>query len=101
MLGDARLEPGETVHLSWTAANRDPRVFDEPDGYDPAAHHEANLVFGTGPHVCPGRALTLMVRRVAVEELLGRTARREPSDQPAVREDPPLGGWAAVPVVLR
>jgi cytochrome P450 len=93
---------GDQVVLNWTAANRDPLVFGDPDRYDPAANAGANLVFGTGPHVCPGRLLTLMELRVVLEELLGRTTSVElATDRPSVRETPPVGGWARVPVVLR
>lgn len=101
-LGGETIAAGESVLLNWTAANRDPLVFGYPDRYDPAGNAEANLVFGIGPHVCPGRALTLMELRVMLEELVGRTNWIEPAqDRPAVREIPPVGGWARVPVVLR
>ncbi|CAI9404684.1 cytochrome P450 [Nocardioides sp. T2.26MG-1] len=101
-LGGETIPEGGRVLLNWTAANRDPLVFGDPDEYDPAGHAAANLVFGIGPHVCPGRDLTLMELRVVVEELLARTSWIEPApDRPAVRETPPVGGWARVPVVLR
>lgn len=93
---------GTRVVVNWTAANRDPAVFGDPDSYAPDDHAAANLVFGTGPHVCPGRALTLMELRVVVTALLEYTTWIEPApDRPAVRETPPVGGWARVPVVLR
>jgi cytochrome P450 len=88
------------VLLSWTAANRDPSVFGDPDEFRPEQNEPHNLVFGAGPHVCPGRSLTLMELRVAVTELLARTDRLLPADEPAVREPPPGSGWAQVPVVL-
>ncbi|MFV0633896.1 cytochrome P450 [Demequina sp.] len=93
---------GSTVMLNWTAANRDPEVFGNPDAYDPAGNAHANLVFGAGAHVCPGRDLTLMELRVVVEELLAGTAWIEHAeDDQAHRETPPVGGWARVPVMLR
>jgi cytochrome P450 len=101
-LGGVEMNEGEEVLLNWTSANRDGLVFDNPDRYDPAANAASNLVFGTGPHVCPGRALTLMELRVMLEELLGRTMWIElAQDRAAVRESAPVGGWARVPVVLR
>jgi len=101
-LGGVNIAAGEQLVLNWTAANRDPLVFEDPDRYDPEGNAGSNLVFGIGPHVCPGRALTLMELRVMLEELLGRTTWIElAQDQPAVREEPPVGGWARVPVVLR
>jgi len=101
-LGGETFTEGAQVLLSWTAANRDPLVFEDPDRFDPQSNAEANLVFGIGPHRCPGRTLTLMELRVILEELLARTSWVEAApDRPAVRETPPMGGWARVPVVLR
>jgi cytochrome P450 len=101
-LGGEAIAEGDQVLLNWTAANRDPLVFEDPDSYSPAQNVEASLVFGIGPHVCPGRSLTLMELRVMLEELLSRTNWLDPApDRPAVRETPPMGGWARVPVVLR
>lgn len=91
---------GDRVMLNWTSANRDPRVFGDPDEFRPEDNAAANLVFGAGPHVCPGRALTLMELRVAIAELLTRTERLLPADEAPVRERPPVSGWARVPVVL-
>ncbi|MCA5892197.1 cytochrome P450 [Isoptericola sp. NEAU-Y5] len=99
-VGGRTIPAGERVVLSWTSANRDPEVFGDPDAFRPEENAAANLVFGAGPHVCPGRALTLMELRVAVGELLARTERLLPADEPSVREAPPAGGWAQVPVVL-
>ena len=101
-LGGENIPEGAEVLLNWTAANRDPLVFGDPDRYDPDSNAAKSLVFGIGPHVCPGRSLTLMELRVMLEELLGRTTWIDPSpDRPSVRETPPVGGWARVPVVLR
>lgn len=101
-LGGERIPDGGRLLLNWTAANRDPDVFGNPDRYDPEGNAQANLVFGIGPHVCPGRGLTLMELRVVIEELVGRTQWIEKAtDRPAVRETPPVGGWSRVPVVLR
>src|SRR5680860_1550138 len=101
-LGGEAIVKGGQLLLNWTAANRDPLVFGDPDRYDPDRNADTNLVFGIGPHVCPGRSLTLMELRVMLEELMGRTTWIDPApDRPAVRETPPVGGWARVPIVLR
>lgn len=100
-LGGETIAAGEAILLNWTAANRDPGLFGDPDKYEPDGNATANLVFGIGPHVCPGRALTLMELRVILEELLSRTGWVDLAlDRPAVRESPPVGGWARVPIVL-
>lgn len=100
-IGGVRVEAGTRVHLNWTAANRDPEVFTEPDAFNPSQHQADNLVFGVGPHLCPGRALTLMELRVIVWELLEQTEQVSlASDTAPVRERPPVSGWARVPIVL-
>ncbi|MCW5951207.1 MAG: cytochrome P450 [Propionibacteriaceae bacterium] len=101
VVGDEQIGAGTRVVLNWTSANRDPEAFPEPDAFNPTEHAAANLVFGIGPHVCPGRALTLMELRVITWELLARTTRITMSDERGpVRELPPVSGWAKVPIVL-
>ena len=96
-----RIDAGTRVVLNWTAANRDPEAFPDADAFNPADHAERNLVFGIGPHVCPGRALTLMELRVITWELLARTRHIAMSrERGPVRELPPVSGWAKVPIVL-
>src|SRR5262245_34941484 len=99
-VGGRAIPAGDRVLLNWTAANRDPGVFGDPDEFRPEQNAAANLVFGIGPHVCPGRALTLMELRVAVTELLAGTDRLLPADEAPRRERPPVSGWARVPVTL-
>ncbi len=95
------LEPGTRIYLNWTSANRDGTVFCDPDAYRPEEHAAHNLVYGTGTHVCPGRPLATLELVVAVQTLLGMTARVElAADAEPVRETYPLGGWRRVPVRL-
>lgn len=96
------LDPGTRLYLNWNSANRDERVFEDPDAYRPEEHAAQNLVYGTGIHACPGRPLATMELVVAAEALLDATTAIElmPNEQP-VRETYPLGGWSRVPVRLR
>jgi cytochrome P450 len=88
--------------LNWTSANRDERVFGDPDAYKPEKHAAHNLVYGTGIHVCPGRPLATLELVVAAQVLLNATASIELIDGDApMRETYPLGGWRRVPVQLR
>ena len=66
-----RLARGERVLLLIGAANRDPRVFPDPDAYDLGRDTSELLSFGNGPHFCLGASLARLVARVVVEELLG------------------------------
>lgn len=92
---------GQRVLVDWTNANRDPRVFADPDHYDPERHAPLNLVYGAGPHVCPGRPLATLELRVLFEELLDATADLAPDPEArGLRAQRPLGGWSVAPVVL-
>lgn len=70
-----RIPKGESLTLMWIAANRDPRVFDEPDALEIERRSENGLVWGQGIHVCLGAPLARLEMRVALEELLSRTTR--------------------------
>lgn len=93
------LAAGERVLLHWTSINRDERVFPSTDAVDPGANAAQNLVYGTGPHVCPGRPLATLELVTLLRELLA-VADVRPAEVPGEREVAPLGGWAHAPVVL-
>lgn len=59
---------GDTLLLDLRAANRDPRVFDEPDKLDLARRPNPHLTFGRGTHRCLGEHLTRLETQVALEE---------------------------------
>jgi len=95
----ARIPAGETVKLHWTSANRDAVVFGEPDAFRPEENAGHNIVYGIGPHVCPGRPLATLELRVAVEEALAATtAIRLAEDAEHEREIAPVGGFRSVHV---
>ncbi|WP_461024684.1 cytochrome P450 [Thalassiella azotivora] len=97
-----RIGAGERVFLSWTAANRDPAVFGDPDRFDPPRNAEHNLVWGTGRHVCPGRPLATLELRALTRAVLDATTLVAPDpDRPRERGLPPVGGYAVAPLLLR
>lgn len=92
------LPEGQRVRIHWTAANRDPDVFTDPDGFEPGENAGENLVWGAGPHACPGKALSVVELQAFAEELcdvaeLSRAGQGQ-------RETHPVGGWASLPVRL-
>jgi len=100
-IGGEALPAAARVKLNWTSANRDEAVFGDPDVVNAQANADRNLVYGIGPHACPGRLLATLEMRIVVRELLAATTSiaLDPL-QPAERAVSPLGGWARVPVVL-
>ena len=48
------LKKGQLVILSLTGANRDPRVFPDPERIDILRDTRASMAFGHGPHYCAG-----------------------------------------------
>lgn len=62
---------GEAIGLLYCSANRDETVFPDPDSFILNRPNIADsLVFGRGPHNCPGLHLGRMQLRVAMEEIL-------------------------------
>ncbi|GGC07138.1 cytochrome P450 [Cellulomonas carbonis] len=101
-LGGRHVAAGDQVIVNWTAANRDPRVFGDPDAFDPEANAPYNLVWGIGKHVCPGRPLATLELRALTRAVLAATTAVEPDpDRPRERERPPAGGFVSAPLLLR
>jgi len=87
-LGGATIGQRELVHVSITAANRDPAVFAEPDRFDPSRPNlRRHLAFAQGPHVCVGVHLARLEARIALAALLRRLPglRLDPERPSAVR----------------
>lgn len=71
-LHGAAIPAGSRVLLLIGAANRDPRVWREPDRLDLAREPRRNLAFGDGIHHCIGAPLARLEARIALTELLAR-----------------------------
>jgi cytochrome P450 len=65
-----RLREGQLVYLMLGAANRDPRVFDDPDRFDLSRQPNRHSAFGHGIHFCVGAPLSRLEARIAFPVLL-------------------------------
>ena len=99
VVGGCPVHAGQGVILDWRAANLDPEAFGDADVFDPIGHAAANLVYGIGPHACPGRGLATRELRVLVRALADAgecavvgIAERAPA---------PLAGYRSVPIRIR
>jgi cytochrome P450 len=101
-IGGRKIEAGERVSLIWIAANRDGRVFEDPDTFRLDRDPALNLLYGAGIHICPGAPLARMELRVVMEELLARTAAIEPAPGKLPSNAVyPSSGFASLPVRVR
>jgi cytochrome P450 len=64
------LPGGTTVVCAMPAANRDERVFTDPETMDLTRSPNPHLTFGAGPHACLGQALARTELQVTLEVLL-------------------------------
>ncbi len=75
-LHERTIPAGAQVLLLVGAANRDPRVFDQPDRYDVTRPEPLPQMasFGFGRHFCLGASLARLEARVALEEFVAAVA---------------------------
>lgn len=90
---------GTMLLFGIAAANRDPRVHDDPDRFDVDRRPSRLLTFGFGSHHCPGSHLAKAQIAVAVERLLARLPGLELTDTAAAQPSGTvLRGPTALPV---
>lgn len=100
-VGGCTIEAGQQVVLWFGAANRDPRVFVEPERLDPRRAPNPHLSFGTGPHRCVGAALSRKVLRALVETWRDAPIRLERRDVWPRRPSSYQRGFVTMPARLR
>jgi cytochrome P450 len=91
-----RIAAGDAVLVSLPAANRDPRVFTDPDTLDLARTGHPHLAFGPGTHHCLGAPLA----RMELSEVLSALGRRVPGLRLAGEVEWKAGLLARAPVAL-
>jgi cytochrome P450 len=90
---------GSIMLLLTASANRDDRVFEDPDRFDVRRKIDHHVSFGYGLHFCLGAALARLEGRVALEEVLARFPRWVVDEQNAERaRTSTVRGWARLPV---
>lgn len=71
-LHDRKIAAGQKVVLWFTSANRDERIFDDPDRLILDRTPNKHLGFGWGPHFCLGSHLAKLEGEILIEELISR-----------------------------
>jgi cytochrome P450 len=100
-VGGVLLPAGARVTVTWASANRDERVFGDPDEFRLDRDPSSNLLYGAGIHVCPGAPLARLELRSLVTTLLDETDRIRPVSTPVPeRASYPAGGYRSAWLVL-
>jgi cytochrome P450 len=96
-----KLREGDKVVLLVGSANRDERVFPEPDRFDLARDTRHSLAFGKATHFCLGASLARLEGRVALEEVQRRLPGWRVEGEGAVRvHSVNVRGFAHLPVTF-
>jgi cytochrome P450 len=90
---------GERILLLVGSANRDPRIFPEPDVYDLGRDTSDLISFGGGRHFCLGANLARLEARLALTEFVTRVRSYAVDEANAVRvHSVNVRGFAALPI---
>jgi len=79
-IGETTIPAGNMVNLQLASANRDERVFTDPERFDIRRADNQHVAFGYSIHHCLGAPLARLEARIALNALLARL--------PALRRDP-------------
>jgi cytochrome P450 len=71
-IGAVTIKRGDLVIISESGANRDPRVWNDPEVFDPTRESVPNVAFGHGSHVCLGQSLAREELRIVFPSLFRR-----------------------------
>jgi cytochrome P450 len=98
-VGGQQVAEGDKVVLWYSAANRDPSVFDDPYAFDVRRDPNEHVGFGGGgPHFCLGAHLARREIRVMFEELLQRLPDIRVSGEPEYLQSNFIHGIKRMPV---
>lgn len=96
------LPKGARVELLIGSANRDERVFSNPDDFDMSRNSSKHIAFGFGPHFCLGAQLGRLEAKISLQAICARYPGFRLEDPAAARfaYHPVLRGVERLPVFL-
>jgi cytochrome P450 len=97
-LGDGVVIPeGARVIVSYAAANRDERHFDDPERFDIKRARVDHLAFGHGNHACAGQGLARLEAHAVFKALAARVKRFELTTTPVRQINNITRGFTRIP----
>ncbi len=102
-LSGAHIKAGERILIFIGAANRDQRVFADPDRFDPGRESYRHIAFGSGSHYCLGAAMFRMETRIVLGDALKRWPQMVLDESGLERRTSELSfrGLRRLPILLR
>ncbi len=97
-ISGVKIHEGEKIASLLGAANRDGRVFDNPDSMDITRSPNPHISFGGGIHFCIGAPLARLEMSVALPALIRRFPKLQLSSEPKRRDSFTLRGYERVEV---
>ncbi|MEU8584288.1 cytochrome P450 [Streptomyces abikoensis] len=100
-VGGVLIRAGEFVYVSYVAANRDERVYDDPDRIDFERRGPQHVAFGHGPHYCVAPLLARMEAELLLSNLVTRFPRLRlavPAEEVRWQTDVVIRGPVGLPV---
>jgi cytochrome P450 len=97
-VGGVRLGDGEKVLLFLSAANRDPRRWENAEKFDVRRRATGHMTFGTGIHGCVGQAVARLESEAIFAALARRVAAFEMTGEPTQRLNNTLRGLDTLPL---
>lgn len=99
-IGGTSVAKGDIMLLLLAAAQRDPRIYERPDEFDPDRGVIRHLAFGKGPHFCIGAPLARLEASVALSAFAARFPEARLAAEPVYKPNVTLRGLASLRVDL-
>jgi cytochrome P450 len=99
-IAGAAVPAGARLLVMYASANRDERVFDDPDRFDITRDASAHVGFGHGVHGCAGQGLARMETQAVLRALLRHVDRIELLGQPHLAVNNVIHRFETLPLRL-
>lgn len=99
-VGQRTVRAGRVLILLMGSANRDERVFADPDRLVVDRSPNRHLSFGGGIHYCLGATLSRLEARTAFSRLLAWFSSLEPAGEPVRQDDTSFRAYARLPIAV-